>query len=173
MRWNETKVEAGSGKATKITIYLFLYFGCSHWFSFNVSSEDGGLSLLSRGDCHQFASWHLSHPLQIWTFEMQIQLHMSKQIKKTQKSRKYTSEDKTFCRFFLFIITVSSNTHTFYFFFQKDCQGMKILPIMHKTKWLYIYLVLLTQQWEKEKSKKCCFYLALDFSVCASVDLFD
>lgn len=38
--------------------------------------------LLRWGDCHQFVSWHLNHPLQIWAFEMQIQLRLHGQIKR-------------------------------------------------------------------------------------------
>lgn len=73
--------------------YIFvLCLRCGRWFSFNVSGEERGFltMLLSRGDCHQFASWHLNHPLQIWVFEMQIQLRMPRQIKRhTQEWKKH------------------------------------------------------------------------------------
>lgn len=61
-------------------------------FSFNVSGEERERCFLSRGDCHQSTSWHLNHPLQIRVFEMQIQLHLPRQIKRhTQEWGKKTT----------------------------------------------------------------------------------
>lgn len=53
------------GSEDKYIFVLCLRFGPR--FSFNVSGEERQVSpmLLSRGDRHQFLSWHLNHPLQI------------------------------------------------------------------------------------------------------------
>lgn len=65
--------------------------------------------LLSWGDCHQFASWHLNHPLQIWVFEMQIQLRLPRQIKRhTQEWGKID----TFKFLLVFIIRVFIVKHS-------------------------------------------------------------
>lgn len=52
------------------SISMCLFSCCS--FRFNVSCEYSSLDAYGRGDCHQFASWHLNHLLQICVFEMQI-----------------------------------------------------------------------------------------------------
>ena len=84
---------------------------CGRWFSFNVSGEERRFSpmRLSRGDCHQFASWHLNHPLQIWVFEMQIQLNMPREIKRHTQEWRYNF-------LLVFIIGVCIVKHSLLFF---------------------------------------------------------
>lgn len=108
MRWrerqSEKKVDGKGREAVGKNIYLYCVCVFGPRFSFNVSGEGRRVSpmLLSRGDCHQFLSWHLNHPLQIWVFEMQIQLRTPRQIKRhTHRSGKKTP---TLLKMYIFLL---------------------------------------------------------------------
>lgn len=88
-----------------VAIGLVVFF---RWF--NVSGEQKGdwvlyFSLLSWGDCHQFASWHLNQPFQTGVLEMQMHWHVPCKIK-GHKSERDTYMDMTvYClRVFLSVV---------------------------------------------------------------------
>lgn len=113
--------------------YIFvLCLHCGRWFSFNVSSEERGFyRCFCRGDCHQFASWHLNHPLQIWVFEMQIQLRLPRQIKRhTQEWEKTLL--KTLVYWFLSSEFATSNTPVFVSL-RREQQHRQIMRLTAKT----------------------------------------
>lgn len=133
-------IDGGGWGADK---YIFVLCFClGHWFSFNVSGEDGEFPpmLLSPGDCHQFASWHLNHPLQIGVFEMQIQLRLPRQIKRHREEwEKNTSEDITFYSFF-YHQSLSNTFCSLSLSRERERQRGQTVPAKRYTNCLCIYL---------------------------------
>lgn len=134
-------------KGSREDKYIFvLCLHCGRWFSFNVSGEERGFSpmLVSRGDCHQFPSWHLNHPLQIWVFEMQIQLRMPRQIKRhTQKKGRKKKHIWRHNFLLVFITRACTVKHSLLCLFQETAETQADNASHSKTQqtnWLYIYL---------------------------------
>lgn len=125
--------------------------------------------LLSRGDCHQFMSWHLNHPLQIWVFEMQIQLRMPRQIKRHTHTRARTQAGKYKTTFedisFYFFYRRSLHCQTLLFLFAESAATRADNAAHGKRRkkrhinWLYIYLQLCSPGREKEERHRGAVFI--------------
>lgn len=150
--------------------YIFvLCLRCGRWFSFNVSGEERAFStmLLSRGDCHQFASWHLNHPLQIWVFEMQIQLRMPRQIKRHTQEWKKHFWRHTFL--LLFITRVCTVKHSLSLsLFRRERQHRQIMRLTAKTGILtdYIFIYSFVHPAQRKRKDREVLFLSCPWPRC-------
>lgn len=100
--------------------------------------------LMLMVDCHQFASWHLNHLLQIQVFEVQIHCICPDKLK-NMGSKHFWSQN--FLQFF------SSGSCTVkYYFLEEEGNARQIMLFtanLHNTNWLYIYLWFCSQGIQK------------------------
>lgn len=181
MRGMERDLDGGRRRSRGDKYIFVLCLRCGRCFSFNVSGKERGV--LSRGDCHQFMSWHLNHPLQIWVFEMQIQLRMPRQIKRHTHTHTHGRVDKkTLLKtypFTFFISRVCIVKHSLLSLFaartatRADNAAYGKRQKKKKGMLIYLFAVMFTWQREREKTERCCFYLALSFTLCTSQGVFD
>lgn len=133
---------------------MCLFSCCS--FSFNVSRKYSSLDAYGRGDCHQFASWHLNHLLQIHIFEMQINCICPDKLKNGE-SKHFWSHNFRSGFFAAGSCTVKRS-------FRWKANTGKITPLkanLLNAKWLYIYLWVCSQGKRTAYAYFFCFFVCL------------